>query len=119
MSAVKRFVLNFCRKFLPTFAVAFVLGIALNAYFGRYAISYSVTETFTKAEAESLLNKRILDKCLGKTEAKSATVVSYEKYKYTGTTDLVIEFDQALLGRFKTVNYNKEIFEKCVELLEK
>ncbi|MGI9055650.1 MAG: hypothetical protein ACR2F2_07590 [Pyrinomonadaceae bacterium] len=119
MFDVNRFGLNFCKKILPAFVIAFILGIAFNDYLGRYTISYSVTETFTKSEAESLLNKKISTRCFENSKTKNGSIISYEKYGLYGTTDLIVEYDEPIMGKYKTLNIDKNFFEKCVDVLEK
>lgn len=97
-------------KFAAFFALTLLVGLAFNAYFGRYTISYSVTEVFTKSEKSNLKGKRVLDTCF-KTSA-TGTVTNF--------TDLGIEvtYDQPILGKYKQLNSDKQTFKKCTVLID-
>lgn len=97
-------------KYAAFFILTLFVGLVFNAYFGRYTISYSVTEVFTQSEKNDLTGKRVFDTCF-KTSA-TGTITNF--------TDLGIEitYDKPILGKYKQLNSDKQTFKKCTVLAD-
>jgi hypothetical protein len=102
---------------LSVFALTLFLGLIFNSIFGRHIISYSITETFTKSEAEEMVNKRVrADFSNG---AVMGTVVSYDKDS-DKEIYVSIVFDSPILdtpttGKIYKLNYGKEVYQQGIE----
>ena len=101
-------------KFLAAFVLTFLIGLTVNAVSGNYRFCFNIAETFTKAEAESKLNKRITAKCSGDSKAVQGTVISYHSNRFDSQFVIEVEWDEPLLGRYGQSGMGKEFYEHCV-----
>jgi hypothetical protein len=108
----------FALRFSLTFATAFFIGIAANALTGNYQITVTFDETFTKAEVESLLDKKVSDKCFQSPAENTGTIVSHGIDDFSRTRFIEIKWKAPIAGKHETTIQGKEFFERCLILEE-
>lgn len=99
------------------FCFAFLFGILVNFLTGNYVITYSISESFTKAEAKALVGKRVIDKCFN--DRSEGTITHYQQDGFAGPIGVYIHYDKSIKGKFNDIGYDLEPFRKCIELIEK
>ncbi len=105
-------------RFIVAFAVTLFLGIVINSFTGNYWVEFTVTESFTKSEAESLVGKRVFDTCFDKNEKISGTIISHEVSDFDKTRVLVIKYDKPIAGKFNNIRNDKSVFNQCTGIVE-
>ncbi len=70
--------------------------------------------TFTKAEAEAKINKRVTDNCLDKSKPTKGTIVSYHQYNSGGSIWIDIKWDEPFLGKYKILGQEIETYSRCI-----
>lgn len=103
-------------KTLSAFTLALILGLMFNSIFGRHIFKYSITETFTKKEAEAKLNKRVRADFSGK--FVTGTVVSHGMDE-SGENYISVTFDSPILdtpttGKIYKLDYGKEVYRQFI-----
>ena len=111
---LKKIVRSFNSKSLATFALAFFIGCGTNFVSGNYWFYFNVRETFTKAEAEAKLGKRVIDNCLDKSEPTKGTIVSYHRYNADGQIWIDIKWDKPFLGKYEKLGQSIETYSRCI-----
>lgn len=111
---LKKIVRLFNLKFPAAFVTAFFLGFGVNSLTGNYWFYFNVTETFTKAEAEAKLNKRVIDNCLDKSAPTKGTVVSYHRSNPDERIYVDIKWDKPFLGKYEKLGQDIETYSRCV-----
>ncbi len=105
----------FNTKTLAVFALALTIGLTSNLIFGRYIFRYSIIETFTQAEVEAKLNKKI--RVDFHSSAKIGTVISY-RTEINGEIYVEIRFDSPMAGVRDKLGFNKENYQRMVTEIE-
>lgn len=98
-------------KIFPIFAVALFLGLFSDSIFGRYIFRYQITETFTRAEAEAMINRKVTATCFKNPEL--GMITSYTKHD-DGQITVEITWDKPISGKFDKFNLGKETYRRCV-----
>lgn len=111
-----------CKKISAKFILVFIgtifSGIAINSFTGNYWFEFTVTESFTKSEAENLVSKRIFDTCLEKNEKVFGTITSHEIANYDKTRLIVIRYDKPIMEKFNNLRISKSVFNECTNLVQ-
>ena len=100
-------------KTILVFALTIFLGLFCNSIFGRHIFRYSIVETFTLAEAEAKLNKRVTATCFENSEPVKGIVTSYHR-EDSGQISVEIKWDNLIMGKFDKLNFNKEVYRVCI-----
>lgn len=108
----KKVVRFFKLKFVAVFALTFFLGVLINSLSGSYWFYLTVKETFTKADADAKLNKRVVGTCFNNSEQIKATVVSY--HHMNGEIFVDIKWDKPLFGNQRTIGASIDFYSHCV-----
>lgn len=111
MFQIKKLKSFFNLKTLAVFALALFLGLISDSIFGRHIFRYSIVETFTQAEAEAKLNKRVAESCFKNPEQGTVTLYRRET---NGEISVIIEWDKPIAGKFNNFGFGKETYQQCV-----
>lgn len=103
---------------VTAFLVAFSLATLINMATGNYWLQISYEESFTFSEAEALVGKRVVDSCFSDPKGVEGFVLERTDSIRRGTNYLTIEYDEAINGKFNLISSNKEMFEKCLKIIE-
>lgn len=102
-------------KSLTAFALTFLLGIGTNFFTGNYWFYFTAAETFTRAEAEAKLNKRIAENCFNQSEPLQGTVVSYHRNNVDGRILIDIKWDKPLFGKHEKTSQGIDVYRHCTK----
>jgi hypothetical protein len=60
------------------------------------------------------LNKKVLDECLRSPSGNKGRIIAHGVAEYDGSRFVEIEWETPIAGKFKTIRYGKDTFERCV-----
>lgn len=111
---LKKIARLFTFKSLAAFALTFLLGVLINSLSGNYYFYFTVKKTFTKAEAEAKLNKRVILNCSDNYEHVEGTVISYHHFNGEPDIDIDIKWDKPIYGKYEKLSFRIDTYSRCI-----